>query len=160
MTRREGLVRALILFRIVEQAEMQGIYLERVSQLVHRRFEGVETRHSARAAHVHRRADVAMHQATGDFEIRAAIEERGLFAAAFVEVIEQRRDVEVIVPDGEKLAFLRCPELDALLGARTEADRRKHHASIETELDGAAQLARSDGGHGGVRPGKELAAEA
>ena len=60
----------------------------------------------------------------------------------------------------QQLAFLGCAQLDVLLGARTIADVGEHHAAVEAQLDRAIQLARGHGGHGGVRPGKELAAEA
>jgi hypothetical protein len=122
MTRGEWHVGAFVPFGVVDEAKLEGIDLELVGQLVHASFESVEAGDGARSAHVHGRADVAMDEAAGDFEVGDAVEVRRGLAAAFVVVVELAGDVEVVVAQGEQLAFGGGSELDVLLGAWPVAD--------------------------------------
>ena len=68
--------------------------------------------------------------------------ECGRFAAVFMMSVEHRPRVDVIVLQRDELAVLHSAESQALLGARTMADRLKHHLPADDGFHRPAQLPR------------------
>ena len=150
------MVAAGVFLGIVDEAELDGVDLELVGELVHGALEGGGAGGFAGGALVGGDADVHVdHAVAGDVGLRV-VEEVGEAGGAFEEVLHDGGVHDDVVLDRQELAFGAGAEGDLLMRGGAAADGAEHLAAVDGELDGFAYDSRGHGGEVCVRPSEPL----
>ena len=156
---RERQLLELVLLRLVAQAQLDGIDVQRHRELVHGGFEREDAARLARRAHVGRRVHVHARDAMARVDVRARMQEPARVEERLGELLVGGGLLVAVVHDGGEAAVARCAEGDALDRVRAVADAVIHLAPRQHHLDRPPRDARAERRQRHMRPGAQPRAE-
>ena len=156
---RERQLLELVLLRLVAQAQLDGIDVQRHRELVHGGFEREDAARLAGGAHVGRRVHVHGRDAMARVDVRARMQEPARVQERLRELLVGGGLLVALVHDGREAAVARCAEGDALDRVRAVADAVIHLAPRQHQLDRPPGHAGAERRQRHMRPGAQPRAE-
>ena len=156
---RERQLLELVLLRLVAQAQLDGVDVQRHRELVHGGFEREDAARLAGGAHVGRRVHVHGCQAMARGDVRARVQEPARVQERLRELLVGGGLLVALVHDGGEAAVARGAEGDALDRVRAVADAVVHLAPRQHQLDRPPRHAGAERRQRHVRPGAQPGAE-